>query len=94
MINFITNKKREHRAMDLQTKKLSFIQELLRVQNEEIINKLESLLNSERKKELMKEIKPMTMEELNRIVDQSEEDSKQGKLINTREIKKEIGSWT
>ncbi|HED06726.1 MAG TPA: hypothetical protein ENI57_01260 [Ignavibacteria bacterium] len=80
--------------MDLQTKKLSFIQELLRVQNEEIINKLESLLNSERKKELMKEIKPMTMEELNRIVDQSEEDSKQGKLINAREIKKEIGSWT
>lgn len=80
--------------MDLQTKKLSFIQELLRVQNEEIINKLESLLNSERKKELMKEIKPMTMEELNRIVDQSEEDSKQGKLINAREIKKEIDSWT
>ncbi len=80
--------------MDIQTKKLSFIQELLRVQNEEIINKLESLLNSERKKELMKEIEPMTIEELNKIIEQSEEDSRQGKLINAGEIKKEIGLWT
>ena len=80
--------------MDIQTKKLNFIQELLRVQNEEIINKLESLLNSERKKELMKEIEPMAIEELNKIIEQSEEDSRQGKLINARKINKEIGSWT
>jgi len=42
----------------------------------------------------MKEIEPMTIEELNGIIEQSEEDSRQGKLINAWKIKKEIGSWT
>ena len=42
----------------------------------------------------MKEIEPMAIEELNKIIEQSEEDSRQGKLINARKINKEIGSWT
>lgn len=36
--------------MDIQTKKLNFIQELLSVSNEKIIDKLESLLKREKEK--------------------------------------------
>ncbi len=38
--------------MDLKTKKLNFIQEILAVSNEQIIDKLESLLKKERKKQV------------------------------------------
>ena len=40
--------------MDLQTKKLHFIQEILSLKNEKIIDKLESLLKKERLKEAQK----------------------------------------
>lgn len=40
--------------MDLQTKKLHFIQEILALKNEKIIDKLESILKKERLKELEK----------------------------------------
>jgi hypothetical protein len=36
--------------MDIQTRKLNFIQEILAVSNEKIIDKLESLLKKEKKK--------------------------------------------
>jgi hypothetical protein len=40
--------------MDIQTKKLHFIQEILALKNEKIIDKLESILKKERLKEAQK----------------------------------------
>lgn len=80
--------------MDLHARKINFIQEFLRLKNEKIINKLENILKSEKKKKYEKELAPMTEDEFNKIIDHAENDSNAGRLTNARELKKEIDSWT
>jgi len=79
--------------MDLQTKKIQFIQEVLRLKNEEIIDKLEKILHQERKKIADKNLSPMTLEEFNSIIDEAENDSKNNRLYNAGEILKDIDTW-
>ena len=79
--------------MDLQTRKIQFIQEVLRLKNEKIIEKLERILHQEKKKGLEKEFSPMTKEEFNALIDQAENDSINERLFNAGEILKDIDSW-
>ncbi len=79
--------------MDIQTKKLHFIQEFLRLKDENLINKLNKLLKSERKKKVERELKPFSQNEFNDLIDNSESDSKNGRLTSARELKNEIDSW-
>jgi hypothetical protein len=80
--------------MDLQTRKLNFIQEFLRLKNEKLIAKLENILKSEKVKSYEEHISPMSEDELNRIIDEAEKDSREGKLTSAVEIRKEIDSWS
>jgi len=80
--------------MDLQTRKLNFIQEFLRLKNEKLIAKLENILKSEKAKSYEKHISPMSEDELNRIIDEAEKDSREGKLTSAVELRKEIDSWS
>ncbi len=80
--------------MDLQTRKLTFIQEFLRIQNEDIISGLEKMLKK-RKAELYEEsLKPMSMEQFDTDIDQSLEDSANDRVINARDLKEEIKKWS
>jgi len=79
--------------MDLQTRKIQFIQEVLRLKNEEIIEKLEKILHQERKKMARKDLSPMTTEEFNALIDQAENDSINNRLYNAGEILKDIDTW-
>ncbi len=79
--------------MDIQARKISFIQEVLRLKNEKIIDKLEKTLHQERKRMAEKEISPMTIEQLNSIIDQAEEDSVKNRLYSAEEILKDIDTW-
>jgi hypothetical protein len=79
--------------MDLQTRKLHFIEEFLRLKNENLIRQLENLLKSEKIKSFEEHISLMSEDDLNRIIDEAEEDSKEGRLTSAVEIKKEIDSW-
>ena len=79
--------------MDIQTRKIQFIQEILRLKNEKIIKKLEKILHQERVKIIEKEYSPMTMEEFNSRIEQAENDSKNERLFNAGEILKDIDSW-
>ena len=79
--------------MDLQTRKITFVQEFLRLQNEEIISVLEIIL---RKKKLdLYELnqKPMSTEQFNNEIDQALEDSKNGKLTKAADLKEKIKKW-
>ena len=80
--------------MDLQTRKISFVQEFLNLQNEEIILQFEKLLRREKKKILSKELKPMTLEEFNRRIDTSMEDSQKGRLTESSKLLSEIEKWS
>ena len=79
--------------MDLQTRKLNIIQEFPRVSNEDLFEKLEKLLKAERKNKLERSLSPMSEEEFNSIIDKSEDDFKNKRVITARDLKKESSSW-
>ena len=79
--------------MDLQTRKIHFIQEILRLKNEKIIEKLEKILHQEKKKTIDKDLSPMTIEEFNSLIDKAENDSNNDRLYNAGEILKDIDTW-
>lgn len=79
--------------MNTVDRKLKFVQEFLRVADEDIIAKLEQLLRSERRKKATEEIGLMGIEEFNRRINQSEEDFYNGTFIETNDLLKSIESW-
>jgi len=78
--------------MDLQSRKIEFVQEFLKLQSEEVITQLEKLLKKETKK-IQPDLKPMTVEELNRRIDQSEDDARNGRLTESNDLLAEIETW-
>ncbi len=67
--------------MNIQTRKIEFVQAFLRLENEESISRFEQLLKIEKK-----EFKPMTLKELNSRIDRSENDFKNNRFKTTKEI--------
>jgi hypothetical protein len=80
--------------MDIQTKKINFIQEFLSVDDEELINKLDSLLKLEKKKKSKHGPSPYSEDEFNVIIDKSEKDAKEGKVISVEDLKNDIDAWS
>ena len=54
--------------MDIQARKIHFVQEFLQVTDETIIARFEKILRIERKKKISKEQLPMSMIEFNDII--------------------------
>lgn len=79
--------------MDLKTRKIDFIQEFFKIQSEETIQRFEKLLKKEKKKLDDNSFKPMTMEEFNKRIDASMEDSKNGRLTEVTQLLAEIETW-
>lgn len=72
--------------MDLQTRKIEFVQEFLKIQSEELISQLENLLKN---KDIVDDndfFKPMSIEEFNNRIDQSESDFKNGRYKTTSQL--------
>ncbi len=80
--------------MDIQARKIHFVQEFLRLKNEALIEKFENILRSERQKSYEESLYPMSTDEFNEMIDSAEEDSKNGRLISSSDLKKEMDSWT
>jgi hypothetical protein len=68
--------------MDLQTRKIQFIQEFLKISSEDTLSKFEALLKRQ-KEELQN---PFTKEEMIERVMQSELDFKEGRFKSTEEL--------
>ncbi len=79
--------------MDLQTRKLQFIQEFLRINSEEIINKLDMFMHDERKKIHEQELKPMSLDQFNEMINRSEDDFVNDRVIEAKDLKDEIVKW-
>lgn len=79
--------------MDLQTRKLELIREFLNIRSEEVILQLEAILKNGHSEPESEQIKPMIIEEFNSRIDQSMEDSKNGRLIEASELKAKIDKW-
>jgi len=79
--------------MDLEARKISFVQEFLRLENEEIVTKLENLLH-EKKVELTDlEMKPITIDQFNSEIDQSLNDAAHGRVVSAKDLKSRIQKW-
>ena len=79
--------------MDIVNRKLSFVQEFLRISDEEIITKLEQLLHYERNRKTSSELEPMTFDDFNKMIDKSEEDFKNGRVTEAKELLKIVEEW-
>ena len=72
--------------MDLQTRKIEFIQEFLKLQSEEAVSRLEKLLTREKNNIREEEINPMPQDELDKRIDQSETDFENNRFKSTSEL--------
>jgi len=79
--------------MDLEAKKIRFLREVLRLNNDKIIDKLEKVLHQERQKSSDNEPGKMSIEEFNLLIDKAEDDSKNERLYNAGSILKDIDEW-
>lgn len=80
--------------MDLQTRKIEFVQEFLTIQSEEVITRLEKALRKEKKKSNQDDIQPMTIEEFKSRIDKSMDDSKNDRIIKASELKAKMKKWS
>ena len=79
--------------MELQARKIQFIQDILRLKNEKILQKLENILRLEKEKQIKEEFTQMTMAEYDTLIDRAENDAENNRLFNAEEILKDIDSW-
>jgi hypothetical protein len=79
--------------MDLQTRKLHFIQEFLRIANDGVVEKFEKMLQKERKKIDDPDISPMTMDQYEKRIDLALDDLDNNRVTAAKKLKKDISSW-
>jgi hypothetical protein len=73
--------------MNIEARKISFIQEFLKIQNEDIINSLEQILKKRKLESYGENLKPISVEQLNSEIDQAMGDSKNGRMTKASELK-------
>ena len=75
--------------MDIQTRTIQFLQEFLKIQNEDLLPRLENLLHAKSEREF----KTMTVSEMNNRIDESMHDSENERLTSADDLMKEIKKW-
>ena len=80
--------------MNLEARKISFVQEFLKLQSDEAISKLENILRIEKNQNIQRKSEPMSVQELNRRIDIAMEDSKNGRLTEANDLLAEIEKWS
>ena len=73
------------KTMDLQTRKLHFIEDILAISNEKIIEKLESVLKNEQQ-----QLDPVLKEKLTSRALKANEDIKSGRVYSRKEAEAKI----
>lgn len=72
--------------MNLEARKIEFVQEFLKLQSEEAVSRLEKILKKERNAAEERMFEPMTQEELNKRIDRSESDFQNNRFKNSSEL--------
>lgn len=73
--------------MDLQARKITFVQEFLRLQNEGIISGLENMLRNKKSEMYEKGLNPMSLDQFNDEIDQALEDSDNDRITKAADLK-------
>ncbi|MDO5510158.1 MAG: hypothetical protein Q4F57_05640 [Weeksellaceae bacterium] len=76
--------------MNIEARKISFIQEYLRIDNEDILNAVENFFYKTKSEVFEDNLKPMTLEKFNEEIDQALEDENNSDLTKVEDLKKRI----
>lgn len=76
--------------VNIEVRKIKFVQEFLNLKSERIISQLERLLHAETDEGF----EPMSIEEYENQIDEAMEDSKNGRMIKVTDLKEEIQKWS
>jgi len=79
-------------TMNIQLRKIEFVRDFLKIEDEELLALLEQLLYSA-KSDAENNIQSMSVEELNQRIDKSMEDAQKGKLTKSSDLISEIQKW-
>ena len=79
--------------MDIQTRKINFVQEFLRLRNIKLIEKLEKILLEDKARDYEANLKTLNSDDFNKMMDKSLDDAKQGNLVDARELKVSVRKW-
>ncbi len=77
--------------MDLQTRKLNFIQDFLKLESEKVIAQFERLM---KKSNTDGDLKPMSIKEFQKRIDTSTDDSENERLTENNKLISEIDKWS
>jgi hypothetical protein len=72
--------------MNLEARKIEFVQEFLKLQSEEAISRLEKILIKERNASIEADLSPLSQEELDKHIDQSESDFRNNRFKSSSEL--------
>ena len=72
--------------MNLEARKIEFVQEFLKLQSEEAVSRLEKILRKEKKASYELILEPMTQAELNKRIDKSESDFRNNRFKSSSEL--------
>ncbi|HZK07104.1 MAG TPA: hypothetical protein VFC92_02790 [Bacteroidales bacterium] len=72
--------------MNIDARKIEFVQEFLKVQSEEVISRLEKILKKEQKTSTEQLFEPMAQEELDGRIDQSESNFRNSRFKTSSEL--------
>ena len=72
--------------MNLEARKIEFVQEFLKLQSEEAVSRLEKILKKEKNASNERIFEPMTQEELNKRIDKSESDFRNNRFKSSSEL--------
>jgi hypothetical protein len=79
--------------MNLAVKKVELIEWLTKVQDKSVIEKVENLKNQSIKNSYEAKLKPMSSKAYKAMLEKSEDDYKQGRVISQKALEKESASW-
>lgn len=77
--------------MDLQTRKIAFVQDFLKLESEKVIVQFEKLLQKQTNSNST--IEPMNVADFQKRINQSVSDSNEGKLTSSEHFLEEIAEW-
>lgn len=79
--------------MNLEARKISLVQEFLKIDNEKIISALEKFLIRSKSEDFEKSLEPMSLEKFNSEIDIALEDEKNNSIIKAKDLKEKIQKW-
>lgn len=79
--------------MELLEKKMSLLQSIMNIDDEYTLKNVESVLQYSKIEKYRSELKPFTLSEFYGILDKSEDDILNGRVISNEDLEKEIELW-